>query len=424
MSVWRWVKGRLNVRSYYPWKIIWGGDVDSGQTVSQDTAFSVSAWWAAVRLITETVATLPLGIYQKEGDERKALPDHPLYALLHDSPNADQTPVEFWEGRVGPVCTEGNSFCEKRYIGSRLVALEPFAGDVTPYRDPETRKLVYKLNDRGKEETLPPDKVFHIKGFGFDGDEGFSPLQYGARALGGAIAAHRAAARTFSRGLRAPGFWVPPMDMDKDQRADFIKNYVRPLEGLEAQTPVMPPGFDWKNMGVNSKDAELVAMLGISVEDVCRYMGVPPVLVGHNAAGQTMWGTGVEQIILGWLVLGLRAYLKRIEASVNYRLLTREDRLKGIYFEFNFEGLLRADSEARARLMASLVQNGLLNRNEARKLDNRPAYDGGELFTVQSNLIPVERLGETQAAGGQAEQVRNAIVAWLSDYRDPERKAA
>lgn len=425
MALWKWITGRLNVTSDYDkWRLIWGFDNDSGERVSPDSAMKLSTWWAAKRLISETISTLPAGIFASNSDnERVARKEHHLYELLQVSPNADQTAVEFWEGRVGPLCDFGNSYAEKKLIGDRLVALQPMkAENTTPMRD-DSGRLFYRHVDRGKSEDIPSSKVFHIKGFApNDEDEGLSPVAYAARSLGAAISAERASAKLFSKGLRNSGFWKPPVDMDKEQRKQFLENYVKPFEGHAGQGAgiIMPPGFDWQSLNITPRDAELIMARGFSVEDVCRWMGVPPILVGHASEGQTMWGSGVEQIILGWLVLGLRAYLKRIEAAVNTRLMTPADRRAGYYFEFNFEGLLRADSAGRAALMSSLAQNGLRTRNELRKLDNMPQMAGGDILTVQSALAPLDQLGRQQS---DANTVRNALRAWLIEERE-ERKAA
>lgn len=431
MGLWRWVTGRLNVQDFNAWRYIYGRDDDSGESVTSESALKLSAWWSCTRLIAETIATLPCGVFEKDqqGDPQ-LLQGHFLAGLLRDRPNDWQTPVEFWEGRVAPLCSDGNSYAEKKFISDRLVALEPLKVDaVSPFRDQQDDwKLKYRISDRGKTINLPPEKVFHIRGFGQDDIVGLSPISCAGRSVGAALAADRAAARVYGRGLRAAGWWKPPVDMTKDQRDQFIKNYIDPMEGAHAEGSariVMPPGFEWSNFNITPKDAELLMSRGFSVEDVCRWMGVPPILIGHSGPGQTMWGSGVEQIILGWLVLGLRAYLKRIEAAVNSRLMPLADKSKGIYFEFNFEGLLRADSAGRAQLMSTLAQNGLRTRNELRKLDNLPALPGGDDLTVQSALVPLQTLGAQQQS---AQTVRNALRAWLIDERDqdraPERKAA
>ncbi|RUY30094.1 phage portal protein [Mesorhizobium sp. M7A.F.Ca.CA.004.12.1.1] len=167
MAIWKWLTGRLNVTSDLDkWRMMWGFDHDSGQNVTPDSAMKLSTWWAAKRLISETISTLPAGVFATaSNDQRTARKDHRLYEILQITPNADQTAVEFWEGRIAPLCDFGNSYAEKKFIGDRLVALQPMkAENTTPLRDSSDR-LFYRFNDRGKNEDLPKDKVFHIKGF-------------------------------------------------------------------------------------------------------------------------------------------------------------------------------------------------------------------------------------------------------------------
>lgn len=420
MGLWRWLTNRMYITrdGLTNWQS-YGHEWDSNESVTPDSALKLSAWWSSIRLTSETIATLPCNIFQRTGENRKPVPEHWLYPILHDMPNAEQTPVEFWEGRIAPLCMVGNSYAEKRMVGGRLLSLTPMpVNQVSVYRRESDNAITYKFSDRGKSEELPADKVFHIKGF-TPNDEiiGLSPVEYAARSLGGALAAERAAARVYGRGLRAAGFFTPPVEMLPEQREQFLKNYIAPGEGAynEGKTLIFPPGFDWKPMSITPKDAEMLMSRSFNVEDVCRWMRVPPILIGHASEGQTMWGSGVEQIILGWLVLGLRAYLRRIEAAVNYRLLTPADRAQGFSFEFNFEGLLRADSAARAQLMSTLAQNGLRTRNELRKIDNWPEVPGGDALTVQSNLVPLDKLGEQQQ---QAAIVRNAMRTWLQDEKE------
>lgn len=413
MTLWKWIVGRLSVtEGIEKWRAIYHGGEDG---MSANDALKLSAWWSAVRLKTETIATLPFGFFQTEGESRKPLRDYFLQTILHDSPNAEQTPVEWWQGRVGPLCTQGNSFAEKSYIGNRIVALLPMPFDqVTVFRRKSDNELRYKFVDRGKTTEFPADKVFHIKGFTpNDEDMGLSPVEYAMRSLTGARATELASKRVYSRGMRAQGFFAAPAEMTKDQRKQFQENYVEPGEGPsgEGKSLIFPPGFDWKNMGITPRDAEIILSRGFNVEDICRWQRVPPILVGHASAGQTMFGTGVEQVILGWLVLGLRAELRTIESAVNTRLIPLTDRRNGISFEFNFEGLLRADSAARAQLFAQLAQNGLRTRNELRQIDHYEKIDGADELTVQSNLIPLDKLGETpptQTAAPSPTETENA----------------
>ena len=410
MSLLSWFGKKIKLSDGAFWGTWFGGSSWSGRTVTVERAMKLSAWWACVRLVSETIATLPLGVYEKRDAEKRPVPDHPLNDLLRGDPNTDQTSVEFWEGQVAPVCIAGNSYAEKRYMGERLVSLLPIPfEDCRPYRD-RAGDLRYRFTDRGKVEDLPADKVFHIRGFGTGGDLGLSPVAYARNSLGGAMDVDEAASRVFGTGLRAAGFLLSPQLLDKKQREQVRENLLKPLEGPEGEgkTGLLEGGWKWQPTNIPPKDAEMIMTARYRVEDICRWMGVPPVLVGHSADGQTMWGSGIEQIMLGWLTLGLRAYIKRIEAAVNKRLIAPAERGR-VFVEFNVDGLVRADSAGRAALMSVLSQNGLRTRNELRGLDNMAPLAGGDQLTVQSNLVPIDQLGN---AGGDA-AVREAIRSWL-----------
>lgn len=413
MSLMGWLGRRIGLKDGGFWGAYFGGSSWSGRVVTTEGAMKLSAWWACVRLISETIATLPIGVYEKVGDQKRPRPDHPLYALLHDLPNADQTPVEFWEGQVAPVAVIGNSYAQKLYIGGRLVGLQPIPFEsCQPYRTPDW-DLKYRFTDRGKGYDLPADEVFHIRGFGIGGDVGLSPVAYARNSLGGAMDTDEAAARMFGTGLRASGFLLAPQVLKPEQRKDARENLIKPLEGPQAEGKLglLEGGWKFQPTNVPAKDAEMILSRKFNVEDICRWMGVPPILVGHAGEGQTMWGSGIEQIMLGWLTLGLRAYIKRIESAINRRLVAVGERGR-IFAEFDIDGLIRADSIGRATLMSALAQNGLRTRDELRAKDNLGPLPGGDVLTVQSNLVPLDQLGSAAPSG---QQVR-ALAAVLTKF--------
>jgi HK97 family phage portal protein len=170
-------------------------DTWAGEHVTANRALQLSAFWAAVRLISQTVGTLPVGVYERGDDgSKRARSDHPLYGVLHDSPNADQTAVEFWEGVVLALCLHGNAICEKVTSGSRVVALQPLP-DAAPYRTPDGA-LRYRFTDRGKAQDVAEESIFHVKGFGPPGDLGLSPVAFARQTLSLAIATATAAGAT------------------------------------------------------------------------------------------------------------------------------------------------------------------------------------------------------------------------------------
>lgn len=392
----RWVDRRIDLRASEFWTNFYGIDNWAGESVNEHGAMQLSAFFAGSRLISQTIATLPLGVFQKDSaGNKQAVNDHPLYELLHDSPNADQTAVEFWEGRGLGLCTTGNGFAEKveRANGS-LISLERMPCDTGVRRTTEGA-LEYRFTDRGKEEVLPESKVFHIRAFG-DGDVGLSPVAFARQTLGIATATDKAAAQTFSKGMRSKGFFVMPgtRQLTPEQRTEARKTLVEANSGPNAPwTGILEGGVDWKAVNISPRDAELIMSRKFNVEDICRWLGIPPILIGHAADGQTMWGTGVEQIRLGWLMTGLLPYLERIEQAGRKRLMTPADRAKGLFLEFNIDGFLRGDSRTRSEVLAKEVQNGARTPNEWRRLNNLPPLPGGDQLFINSALIPIDQAG-------------------------------
>ena len=380
------------------WSMWFGGGSDAGEHVTPERAMQLSAFWACVRLISETVATLPINVFRLDAKGNKESDrEHPLYGLLHQ-PNADQTGVEYWEQVLGSVCVLGNHVSVKEFSGARLVALKPFPFDQVHVDRNSAGELRYRVTDRGKVEELPEDKVFHVRGFG-GGDLGLSPVSYARQTLGIALATDKAVGKTFAQGMRASGFFNSKSGrtMTKEQRDQFTQTFIEPYVGNDATAKVglLEGDFEFKPVNVSPHDAEMILNRKFNVEEICRWLRVPPILVGHSAEGQTMWGSGVEQVMIAWLTLGLRPYLKRIEERIRKSLVEPGER-KNLFAEFAIEGLLRADTAARGEFYSKMLQNGVFTRNFVRSLENLPRMEveGADSLTVQSNLLPIDMLGQ------------------------------
>lgn len=402
MAWWNfWRERSITAKDADFWAHYEGRESWAGETVSEHGAMQLSAFWACARLISQTIATLPIGVYETAADgSKKAVRGHALYDLLHNSPNADQTAVEFWEGRVLGLCTHGNGFAEKvTGTSGRLISLERMPPNTAVSRTP-SGALQYRFVDRGKEEVLPEDKVFHLKGFG-DGDIGMSPVSYARQTLGLSTATEKGAGQVY-KGLRTKGFFVMPAGakpLNPDQRSDAKRTLVDAYSGPNAPSAgILEGGVTWQASNISPRDAELILARRFNVEDICRWLGVPPILVGHAGDGQTMWGSGVEQILIGWLTLGLRPYLTRIEQRAKKSLLTPADRARGLYMEFSVEGLLRADSKGRAELLSKMMSNGALKPNEWRAKENLPPEVGGDQLFINSTMVPLSMAGQIRPA--------------------------
>jgi len=161
-------------------------------------------------------------------------------------------------------------------------------------------------------------------------------------------------------------------------------------------------------IGIKPSDAQLLETRAFSVEEICSWFRVQPFMIGRAADGQTNWGTGIEQQMIGFITFTLRPWLARIEQAISKDLL-RPDEQDTYYAEFSLEGLLRGDSAARQSFYSSALQNGWMSRNDVRRLENMPNIDGGDIFTVQSNLIPIDQLGKQPAA----QTSQDAFKLWL-----------
>lgn len=400
MAFWdRWRRRSLTAKDGELYQLIGAGETWAGESVSVHGAMNLSAYWAGVRVTAETVGSLSFDVMEKQRDGSKVrVTDHPLQELLDVSPNADQTALEFWEGRVLGLCTTGNGFAEKVTSASRLVALNRMPNDTVVRRN-EDGDLDYRFLDRGKEETLPEAKVFHIKAFG-DGDVGMSPVEFARQTLSLTIATERAAGQGFSKGLRSKGFFIMPpgqKPLTPEQRADAKKSLVEANSGpLAPWAGILEGGVDFKSVSLSMRDAEMILNRRFNVEEVCRWLGIPPIIIGHAGDGQTMWGTGVSAIMQSWYTLGLRVYLKRIEQAIAKRILTPEQRPR-FSVKINYEDLLRGDSTARAAFYVSLLNAGVMTINEVRRLEGLPPVEGGDVPRMQAQNIPITAAGSVAA---------------------------
>lgn len=394
------------------WAQYYGTTNSAGQKISEKTVMSLSAAWACTRLISETIGTLPLKLYEKKSSGRVEAVNHPLYSILRRSPNANSTTSTFWEAKTAAILLRGNGISEKKRIGNRLVALDFLA----PHRivgktDSKGRKQLHYLQDDGTLRPLNKEELFHIPGFSLDGKWGLSTISYGAAVFGSALASTEAANKTFERGLMP----TTALTIDKLLKPEQRKEYRASIEAIggavnSGKTALLEGGMDIKTIGIKPSDAQLLESRSYSVEEVCRWFRVDPSMVGHGNKDSN-WGTGLEQKLIGFLTFTLRPWLTRIEQAINKSLLSPADQLK-YYAEFSIEGLLRADSAGRAAFYSVMVNNGIFTRDEVRKLENMPLKGGNaDVLTVQTAMAPLDSLGQST----DGDRARAALAAWLNE---------
>ena len=360
-------------------------------------ALGISAVWACVNLLAGTIASLPLMVYRTVGQERTVAKDHPLYRLLHDSPNIDQTAVDFWEFVQASVELHGNAFAEKRTTGGRVTSLIPIRPDIVTVKRVGTG-LEYTWSDDGQAKRKTSAEMLHIRGFGGSALGGASTLSVCRQTFSAATAAESAASAMFRNGVRASGALSLDKPLTKEQR-EVAEGLLQEkfVGAMNAGRPMLlDNGMKWEQLTINPEDAQMLETRRFSVEEVCRVFGVPPHMIGHTE-NSTSWGTGLEQQTLGFQKFTLRRRLKRIEQAAEKQLLTPADRAAGVTIEFNLEGLLRADSQARATFYREMTQIGAFTINEVRALENLPPVEGGDVPRMQMQNVPITEAGQQPA---------------------------
>jgi HK97 family phage portal protein len=371
----------------------------SGETVNTASVLGLAAAWACVNLLAGTIASLPLMVYRTRGGARTVASDHPLYRILHDSPNADQTALDFWEFVCASLELHGNAYAEVvRARNGRIIALGvPITPELVTVRRQGSGALEYEWVDQGRRIITGQDRVLHIRGFGGNPLGGLSTLSAGRQSFGLAQAIERASGDTFRNGVRPSGLLKTADTLTIDQRKQAEELLQEKFAGaINAGRPMLlDRGMDWVQLSISPEDAQMLQSRAFSVEEVCRFFGVPPFMVGHTEK-TTSWGTGLEQQTLGFQKFTLRRRLKRIEQALEKQLLSVADRLAGITIEFNLEGLLRADSAARASFYQLMLTNGVMTINEVRSLENLPPVEGGDEPRMQMQNVPITQAGQQQ----------------------------
>lgn len=400
---WGWLRKKLTLTDPSGWSGV-ANPSYSGRLIDSDTVLSLSAAWGCVKLRAETCGTFPLQLFEptRDGKNAVAINDHPLSYITQHRPNPDFTAARFWTAVIAAMDLQGNAYGEKLF-GSQgqVVSVEwLFPRNMRVWRDPSTFELLYDYTDpiTKLRRRIPSSSILHIRNFGIGGDTGLSAIAFGANSFGAAMDAEEAAGRFFRNGMKPSG-WIKTSDnrvLDDPQREQVRKNIIQPMSGPESwgRVGLLEGGFDWIGVTMNPEDAQLLQTRNADVETVCRWFSTPPILVGHSAQGVTTWGTGIEQIFLGWLTLVIRPLLTNIETEMNGALLSNDDRAAGRFFRFNVESLLRSDSSARSTFLLNMVNGGIYTRNEARAKENLPPLPGGDVLTVQSQNVPLATIGQ------------------------------
>lgn len=402
----------LGLNSAYQGPDEWATRSDAGVVVNADAALKLPTLWACTRVVSQTVASFPLAVFeQSPGSAPVAKPNLPVARIVSSQPNADMTSVMFWESMISQALLWGNSFAEKKFIDGRLVALEPLQSERTTWRRLPDGSYEYTYVEfDGSRRNLMDDDVFHLPGFSFTGKFGLSVIRYGANLFGSSLAAEQVASATFKNGLMPTTYIKFDEFVKQDQREQFREQIEKFVGSMNAgKVPVLEGGMETGEIGINPSDAQLLESRNFSASQICQWFGVPPPIVGITDKASS-WASSSEQMNLWFLQYGLLPWIKRIESAIWQQLFTPAQQARH-YAEFKYEGLLRADTAAKVSFYSAALQNGWMNRSTVASIENLPEIPGGDVFTVQSNLVPLESLG---SPASESEQLRSALSQFLS----------
>lgn len=358
-----------------------------------DTAMTQSAFWACVRLLTETVSAMPIVCYEKdiESGVKRVTTKNDLWRLLNYQPNRYQTKTEFFESIMLNLTVWGNTYVAVERVGTRIVSLQVYPSAQVEARLLEDGSMVYQYSTPdGSVKVFAKDSIWHIKLFG-NGLIGLSPLGYAGNTLGLSKNLSDRQNKLASNGGKTNGILTVDRALTKDQKESIRKSFAGLQEGNADQLFILEADFNYQQSSLSPSDMQLLESRRFSIEDIARFMGVPSVLINDTAASTT-WGSGIEQINQGFYKLNLKPYLERIESSIKRHLMARKE-WDSVDIEFNFDSLLRADKVTRLDAQSKAVNAGILSPNEARAEEGMKPMDGGDKIYLNGSLVPA---GTTQ----------------------------
>lgn len=361
-----------------------GGLSSAGVAVTEQTAMRVSAVYACINLIGGALASLPLPIYERTPDGRQRA-DHAYWWLLNEQPTEAMSAAVFWEYLAASLLLNGDAFA--RILRPSLRSLQ--AVGLEPY--PKSRVTVHKQHgllfyelwneDRTEVEIVEQADMLHIPGPGFDGKNGMSQIKHALRNSAGiALAADEYSAAFFKNGAR-PDFAIEVGGSVNEEQQDMLRrSWAATHSGVgKSHLPaLLVNGAKVHELTMNAEDAQLIDTRRFQVEDIARIFGVPPWMIGHTQA-TTSWGSGIEQMGIGFVKYTLSRHLVKFEQELNRKLWPTRSRF---FVEFNTAGLERGDYKSRNEgyriALGRAGEPAWMTVNEVRRIENMPPIEGGD----------------------------------------------
>ncbi len=376
------------------WNFLFGGTT-SGKAVNERTAMQTSAVYACVRILAESVAGLPLHVYERTANGSKSTkPSHPLYRLLHDEPNREMTSFVFRETLMSHLLLWGNAYAQIIRDGRGFpIALYPLLPDRMAVDRNESGELVYTYQSDKGQVKLRRENILHIPGLGFDGLIGYSPIAMAKNAVGLALATEDYGAAFFANGANPGGVLEHPGVIKPEQADRLRESWQSQFGGANAhKVAVLEEGLKFHQMSIPPEQAQFLETRKFQINEIARIFRVPPHMVGDLEKSSF---SNIEQQSLEFVKYTLDPWVVRWEQSLQQALILPSEKAT-IFIKFNLDGLLRGDYQSRMQGYSTGIQNGFMSVNDVRGLEDMnllTAEEGGDLHFVNGNMVKLADVG-------------------------------
>lgn len=412
------------------YRFLFGGST-AGKPVNERSAMQMTAVYACVRILSESIAGLPLHLYRytDSGGKEKAV-DNPLYFLLHDEPNPEMTSFVFRETLMTHLLLWGNAYSQIIRNGKgEVIALYPLMPNrMTVDRDNKGR--LYYQYWRGKDEAklsrdniviLQPSDVLHIPGLGFDGLVGYSPIAMAKNAVGMAIACEEYGAKFFANGATPGGILEHPGIVKDPARVRESWNAVYQGSSNAHRIAVLEEGMKYTPIGISPEQAQFLETRKFQINEIARIFRVPPHMVGDLEKSSF---SNIEQQSLEFVKYTLEPWLVRWEQAMVRSLLSKTEK-EQYFIKFNVDGLLRGDYESRMNGYATARQNGWMSANDIRQLENLDRIskkEGGDLYLINGNMTKLADAGIFAAKQSKETEEKNEEVLEVEEQNHHKQR--
>ena len=369
------------------------GSTTSGKTVNGRTALQTTAVYACVRILAETIASLPLHTYRYSPDGKAKATDHPIYYLLHSEPNPEMTSFVFRETLMGHLLLWGNAYAQIIRDGrGKVVGLYPLLPNKMLVNRNDQGILYYQYEKDGQTFLLRNYEVLHIPGLGFDGLIGYSPIAMAKNAIGMALATEEYGAKFFANGASPGGVLEHPGVVKDPARIRESWNSVYQGSGNAHRVAVLEEGMKFQSIGIPPEQAQFLETRKFQINEIARIFRIPPHMIGDLEKSSF---SNIEQQSLEFVMYTLDPWVVRWEQAIQ-RALFSETEKRQYFAKFNVDGLLRGDYQSRMNGYAVGRQNGWLSSNDIRELENLnriPEELGGDLYLINGNMTKLADAG-------------------------------